>query len=507
MPTGRKANWPQQYILLVSGKILVLVLLFFTTGISEQFQHTRQLGTATGDTDSYFLPIDHWRAGGPYAADPYRLESYAGRMPGYGAVYAAARLACAPPSARNVVVIVQVLLDVLTSLLLLRMVRALFTGQLLRWLAAALLGFSAYAAVYDYRLVTESISLSAVIICLYGYYRAWAAPRSAGWLLLSGIAVAWAVFLKSYLGLLLVGLPLLAIGIGGRAAWRTRQYWVTFIGRHLVWVLPFVVADSLWLARNYALYHGRFVPLQIGLLAGYDVPESDLYLRQYVVSWGGNPTYWEPEAHIRWFVDSTRTPPPFPAVAFTRAYPPDSIVALKAAFQRAGDHQLPPAHRRAIDQNLAVRLQAATAAQRREHPGQYYVRTTTGLLRTFLFHNGSYNLSRIPFAQASLPLKLLRLFYTLLFALVVVAGIVGAMFIGRRRAWASLFVVPIVLCIGLFPVVFRTPEIRYLALAYPFLSICAAFMLATIAGKWPRRQPDTAPAKHFAAGWPQANRR
>jgi len=459
----------------VSIKLLVVLLLAFNLALPEQAAVSGWPALRGGDTFSYFDPIENWLHHGHYAADLNRLETYAGRMPGYGVVYGAFRLAgLGARAAESAVVGIQVLLTLVASWLLLKMVEMIYADRRLTWIVAGVLAISTYTAVYDLTLLTESLATSLFIAALYCLLRA---RQSTPYLLLAGLLLTWTVFLRPFM-LVFFGLFALYLVLDKWRRATPGRALRPIIGGLVLLGLPFLVADGLWVARNYQIYH-RPVPLQINTLAGYDIPTSDTALRYFIGSWGGEATFWEPAAAAHWYTltaENDQPDSPFPAYAYAPHYPLDSLREFRRLFQFASDAQQPRAVRQQVDQCLLPRLEAMTADYRQAHPLRYYLLAPLQLCRKFLFHNGAYNISHVPFAETSLVGKLVRSAYALLFLGVIVLGLLGAILVMlRRQLWPMLFVLPPAFVILLFPIAIRSIEYRYLVMAYPFLVVLAGY--------------------------------
>jgi hypothetical protein len=459
----------------VSVKLLIVLLLAFSLALPGQSDVSGWPALRGGDTFSYFDPIENWLHHGHYAADLNRPETYAGRMPGYGVVYGAFRLTgLGVRAAESAMVGIQVVLTVLATWLLLKIVELIFADRRLTWIVAGVLAISTYNAVYDLTLLTESLATSLFIAALYCLLQA---RQSMPYLLLAGFLLTWTVFLRPFM-LAFFGLFALYLVLD---KWRRATLGLAFwpiIGGVVLLGLPFLVADGLWIARNYQIYQ-RPVPLQINTLAGYDIPASDPALRYFIGSWGGETTFWEPAAAARWYTltdDKDEPGSPFPAYAYAPHYPLDSLRTFRRLFQLASDPQQPKAVRQQVDQCLLPRIEAMTADYRQAHLMRYYLLSPLQLCYKFLFHNGAYNISRVPFAEASLVGKLVRSAYALLFLVIIVLGLLGGTLVMlRRQLRPMLFVLPPTFIILLFPIVIRSVEYRYLVMAYPFMVVLAGY--------------------------------
>ena len=479
-------------IALLGLKVIVLVVLAIVLHSKERPHDPTWLGFRGGDTFSYFDPIETWLRHGTYAADLDRIETYAGRMPGYGVVYAAFRLVgLSADIAQSAVVVAQLLLSLLAFWVLLEVVQAVFADMRLTKLVGIVLALSTYTAVFDFYLLTESFSTSTFVFALYCLWRG----RTTRWYLLpAGAFLTWVVFLRPFMGAFFGVFALWLLlddwQRNSRINWRNMLAGLALLG------LPLLLADGWWIARNYPIYH-RPVPLQGDVMAGYNVPWSDAFLRYYIGGWGGDAVFWTPDAPAHWFtpeVAATNALPAFPAYAYAPHYQLDSLRELRRLFLLTSDTTRPRALRTQVDAVLLPRIKAMSADYRAAHPWRFYVLAPLQLCRKFLFHNGAYRISRVPFAKASLLGKVVRSGYAALFLVVVVVGLLGtALLAWQRRLWPLLVVALPVFIIVLFPVLLRSIEYRHFVPAYPFMAIAACYAILHM-WRWLRQRLGAHPA-------------
>lgn len=477
--------------------MLVIVVLTIVLHSKARPHSPAWLGIRGGDTFSYFDPIENWLAHGTYAADLSRIETYAGRMPGYGIVYAAFRLTgLSADSAGSAMVLAQLLVSLLALWVLLELVQAIFADIRLTKLVGIVLALSTYTVVFDLYLLTESFGASAFVFAIYGLWRGRTARR---YLLLAGVFLTWVVFLRPFMvaffGVFALWLLLDAWQRNFRINWRRMAAGLGLLG------LPLLLADGWWLARNYGIYH-RLVPSQSNVLAGYDAPMSDPFLRYYIGGWGGDAVFWTKDSPAHWFtaeVAATAMPPNFPAYAYAPHYPVDSLREFRRLLLLSSDTARPRALRQQVDAALLPRIKALGADYRAAHPFRFYVLAPLQLVRKFLFHNGAYRISRIPFAKASPLGKVVRTTYALLFLAVVLLGLLGtALLAWQRRLWPLLFVTLPVFITLLFPVLLRSIEYRHFVPAYPFMAISACYTALCI-WQWLRQRTGRLPAAGLVA--------
>ncbi|WP_460550234.1 hypothetical protein [Hymenobacter daeguensis] len=435
------------------------------------------LAVWSGDTFSYLDPVENLFRYGTYAQDLARLETYAGRMPGYAVVYGGLRLALAPGAAADGTVVLQVLLSLASLYCLGRLAQAATRrAPAFQW-TVLLYAANTFTTVFDVRLLTESFAISALIIGIYAFYLA-QQRLSAAWLLAAGGWLAWAIFLRPFLGPVL---GLLAAWYWGRAWMPAHNQPQPALRRHVLQgallLLPFLVADGAWVLRNWPWYH-RLVPLQSNTWAGYKNPPALLELNDFMGAIGEEHAWWTAGSDMAWFYKpAAEGAPNFrgqPGKLAPPAYTYDSLVRVRHYLALARDSTQLPATRQAAETKAKRALVAYKRAFQRLRPGRAYgvapVKLAYGLL---LAHPGDY-LFRRPFAELPPLQKGLKILVHLWYLLLVVAGMVGTLLAGWRADFAALIVkaIPLYL-IGLFCLVVHLVDARYFALGYPFVIIGA----------------------------------
>jgi len=435
------------------------------------------------DTFSYLDPVENLLRHGTYAQDLARLDTYAGRTPGYGVVYGALRLVASPGPAADGVVVLQLLLSLFSLYCLARLAQqASQRDEAFQW-TVLLYAANTFTTVFDIRLLTESFATSALIIGIYLLARAHRQSSYAE-LLGAGAWLAWAVFLRPFLA------PLLGLLVGGYAALavlpaarrvpaRRRRYALgaTLLG------LPFLLADSAWLGRNWAWYH-RPVPLQSSIWAGYKTAPGLEELTIFIGTIGEEPAWWNASNDIAWFYKPmAETAPNFCGQASKLAPPAftyDSLLLVRCRLVLAQDPARPQAARQAAMSQAVRALATYSRAYRRHRPFRALVVAPLKLAYYLIFaHPGDYVFQR-PFAELSPLKKTLKILVHLWYLFLVGMGVVGTLLAGWRARPEALLskavpvYVVVILCFVLHQV-----EARYFVVAYPFVVLGAVNLLLT----------------------------
>ncbi|MDQ2771654.1 MAG: hypothetical protein M3Y54_14280 [Bacteroidota bacterium] len=159
----------RRYFLLACGLRLALVALLHIGHSTGGPGSGAAFAVWGGDTFSYLDPVENLFRHDTYAQDLARLETYAGRMPGYGVVYGALRLGLAPGGAADAVVALQLLLSLYALYCLGRLAQAATRHPAAFKWTVLLFAANTFTTVFDIRLLTESFAISALIIGVYAF--------------------------------------------------------------------------------------------------------------------------------------------------------------------------------------------------------------------------------------------------------------------------------------------------------------------------------------------------
>lgn len=431
-----------------------------------------------GDTFSYLDPVENLLRHGTYAQDLARPETYAGRMPGYGLVYGTLRLLASPRGAADGTVLLQLLLSLVALYCLARLAQTVTRRpNAFQW-TAVLYGINTFTTVFDIRLLSESFATSALIIGVYSLGRAHR-QQAAGWLLSAGGWLAWMVFLRPFLG------PLLVLLVGAyvvAARWQQpRPPWRQLAKHAALLLLPFLVADSIWLARNWQWYH-RPVPLQSDAWAGYKTAPGFRKLGGFMGIIGEEQTWWNQPSDVAWFYQPTAGPNfrHEPGKLAPPAYTYDSLNLVRTRLVTARDSTLPLATRRAAEARANQALVRYTEAYRRLRPFHAFLLSPAKLAYRLVLAHPTDLWFRQPYAELTTPWKAAKIAGLLWYLLLVGLGLVGTLLVGWRQQLETWLVkaVPLHLLV-LLCLVMRQVESRYFAVAYPFVVIGAVQLVLT----------------------------
>lgn len=434
-----------------------------------------------GDTWSYLDPIDALLAHGSYTPDY--------RMPGYGAPFLVLRLFLDTDAASNALVLLQLCCSILALYSAARIAGHVFSSSRAFVVAFVLLGASMFVSAFDPQLATESFCASAIVLMLHALLKAQAPGASLAWWTITGILLAWCVFLRPVCVLIIPPIALVILFRRGMA-WRLR------LKHAMLVLLPFAVADAAWTARNLRVHHD-VRPLANGMFYPEWTTSPMFAITRFVQLYGGTTIWWDSHSDIRWF-NVRNLGDPLPAPGTTGQPPPtwilteqvrmDSLQALADLMARAHDLRTDSTERRLLIADIFARTDRYCASAQREHPFGTQVRGRLHCLWNFLWQGGAARLYFNPWEETPLAARVVKVVQGALYLFVVLVGLLGALRLLLRRSATVLGrVIPWIVVPGVLisPLVFRFCDYRYIVPMFPLLAICAVGLVPGI-----RRRPQ-----------------
>lgn len=446
--------------------------------------------SVNSDEITYLDPIDNLLKNGEYLPDF--------RMPGYGVFYMAFRLFFERATSCNIMIFVQLLLDMLSTYLLFRIADKLFRSKLVSLLTLVIYTLSFSVTIFDYSVLTESFCVSLMIISIY-LFLDYIDTKKSLTLFLSGLFMAWTIFIRPAAGLIwfsmLAYLGVLFLQKRGILSFRQ------LVIAGLLFGSTFVVFDTAWIVRNHQKY-GMFIPLMRTPQADMAHATSENYypfLYTFVTSWGGDQVYWDPTAEIRWFglkehsIETAQNASlntqtkKLPAYIYTSRYNEDSLIMLRDMIT-SYDAEMNTLGQEEKDKRayaINSRLLEYKASVIKEKPLLYYVKGPLLITKKFLLNNGTNGLFVKPFSQLSLFQKLFKILSSLLYLSVVLGGFAGlVVLLINRQVLTPAFLLFVIILGNTFVItyLFRTSEVRYIIITYPFLTISLAYLLCSVLG-------------------------
>ena len=428
-----------------------------------------------GDTFTYLQPIENLISTGHYEDDF--------RMPGYGWIYFLLRLFLSIPTALNTLVILQLLLSSISVYYLALIARIIFKENIYFYCTFLLYLISTFVTLYDPILLTESFATASFIFSIYFLLKPFKAHSD---FILSGTFLTWCIFLKPVFAPLLL---LFAVYI----IYDNKAEKVKFQGSNLkpmlLFLLPFILADGSWTARNYSKHKG-FYPLTTSL---YFKSTQESYLGsliEFVQAYGGSIVWWEPGAAITYFKPlpgsihkQTKVQPP--ETIYTSAFNADSLTLVKTRIATIDAQETDSNTRATLTLQVKEQLQRYSQSIKKEKAFLYYFSSRLKICKTFFLHSGTYNLFYKPSSELSTFHYLLKVMYSLLYLVVAFLGLLGLflLFLNFKTAKDYFFFALTGLYAGLsIPILLKFDEYRYFVTAYPLFLIAGIFASLSIFG-------------------------
>ena len=433
-----------------------------------------------GDSGSYIEPINSLINGTGYDPDY--------RMPGYGIVYLVFHLFLKEGYALNGVLLTQLFCTALSVYFLAKTSLLITKRKNVFYLTFYSYLFLIYSSVFDTFILSESLTTSTTIFLVYNLVKFYE-TRKDKHLIYSGILYTFIVFCKPvYLPLaLIVGYVFLIILI------KEKQSFVVLCKKGLIFLIPFLIAESAWVAKNYK-EHGNLVFLFNGYF--YPFIEDGLEWDIFTVIWaqGESIAYWEEnDAKILWFYynpDSLRKgiepSKELPDYLYTKEYPRDSLIELAGLFYKY--RQL---RKNSVDQSvlLPIKQRGATLAKnyiksfKNEKPYYYHIHSRFKLIKEFFEEPFSF----FEWRYYSPLKKLLVGIHFVSYWLVLIFGFCGFFyFFNQLFKWdiKAIVVLTVAYTFLIFPIILRYCENRYLAPAFPFILMLGAQFIDVIGRKF-----------------------
>ncbi|HRD53222.1 MAG TPA: hypothetical protein PKY96_11305 [Flavobacteriales bacterium] len=419
----------------------------------------------SGDAALYLNPVDHLLEHGSY------MDDY--RMPGVGAPYFLFRQFLSPHQSRHAFVVLQWLLSGITAYLLGLLAWRMTHRHAIGLAVYAFYLLSAYSAWYDPVISSDSLSSSALILHAWLLHIA-VEGRSRPLLMAAGFFLAWLIFLRPIALLLLLPSAYAAWRYwGGAGAWRMA----------LLVMLPFLLLDSVWAARNWHV-HRQFRPLtNQGYQPDYFMKEIRGHAMVFLQGYGGDYIWWNPHADVRWFGiwkgggaidDEGRRAKEPPSYAYVDGYDRDSLMWLADRTRLIASGALSSADSLMAVAEVNARFDRYAALYREKAPFQYHVMSRLRMFRNVMVQNGTESMILAPFASLPIGMKLFKLMQVAIFMLAY--GLYWLAVPVLLWQWRKeLTVLRIVIAAAalyltlVFPLGLRMCEWRYLVLPFPFV--------------------------------------
>ena len=399
------------------------------------------------------------------------LNGYTSTMPGMTFLYIPLRFIFSQHITLTLFIIIQTLLSAISIYLLARIAEKIFNSKKIFLCVFLLYLFSTYVKNYNNFLLTESLAVSTLIISLF-YLLKFSEKKNYYFLVLSGIFITWSIFLRPFL------LPVFLI---------FALYILIFINHNrikniILFLLPFIIAEAIWISRNYNLTN-KFIPLQTaGPFTDKEDYNYDKFLKSFGFStvWfssgsgiGSEATWFSSDKTIKTFETVRPNDDIFPKYIFTDSLNIDSLkYARYCLWQEENDslsqQQVEYYHKRS---NIIFRKFINSHSF-------FTTQIRSRFMLLFKFMNQS---SCAPLKCIKYPFNVLLVFFdSFINYFVILSGFLSLLYLSikLKRNFKILLLIGFVpaFIFILFPLYLQFIESRELTLAYPFLCILSVYL-------------------------------
>ena len=465
MMPSRKAIWSAFLVL------AVVKTFYFTLFIVDRNPNIIDIfvieGIALkgGDTETYYRPLRSLIEEGTYTGMC--------RMPGLAPVYLPFRLVLSHEKTEVAIVYLQLITDIVAALLSAILCFKIFRSTHAFWLCVGLSALSPFVLVRANYLLSDSFCCSALIISAWFLYQ-FIQSRKTSTILISGVFLAWAVFLRQ-ISLLILPCFILILFTQLRSSLTLR------IRYSILLIIPLSISITGWALRNTLTYQ-RTILLVVPIKECMGQLTPEFYsIRKLLLTMGQDIQPWKPGSAAHWFfTEKADYNCPISDKHFTASLSRDSIINLREDYWtklKSGSDN------KEISKQLIHTCSQYEQAYISENALNFYLLNRVSFFFQFIFPSTIDDLPIPRMSQALLPSKAAKVLgYSLLLAVHAVFLLSLIYFFLKRNSlvliW-SLF--------GLLPILFLSYmgwiEQRYLATSHYFLIlICSGFM-AEAAGK------------------------
>lgn len=471
------------------------MLLYFNLGLHKIDSPYLGVFFKDGDSAQYILMAENFVHKDIYAEDVANTETYTSRMPGLALPYIVYRQFLSPNDAVNAVFILQMILSVLALYAGGQIGFILTQSRVGYWIATILLSVFAYLSVFDFYFLTESFTLSCLLLASFSiivFYQNLQLHKKSKYnfyvLFAAGLFACWAVFLRpiTFLFWVIIVFCFCIIWIQQKNIRRKIAMAVC------IFAIPFGLIESMWVARNY-MHTGDIVLIQNSRYAGVAPPKSYQALLQLIKAWGEDEVYWQPHAAMGFFYYPGREISHLPELnklpehVYCSAYNSDSLTIVRNNLQSVFDTSFSLDERQKRDTETALTIDKYLASYKKERPAQYYFWAPLRLLKIVVLQPGTYYISNQSWDAEDGWGKAFKLFQVVVYVGVLLLCIVGVLLWRALKIRLPIFWLGILFFTAIYLIaitwVWGFTEYRYIVLVLPFWTLHAAIVLTALLEK------------------------
>lgn len=400
-------------------------------------------------------------------------RDFAFRMPGYALLLAPALWLFGLDGGLNSIVLLQLIFSAISAYLLAHLIYLLTKSKAAFWAFLAIYLLSAYVSKFAFVIMSESMSISLLIIVLYCSYRVaqreWESPLV---FLVMGVGMTAAIFMRPFF---IPFFALIAFYLIWHVIWKPNALVALSL-----FLMPFIIAESVWITRNY--YNtGKYIPLETSSDYSKTINKTFQAWNSFVVTWGENWLFWEKGSLSAWLL---------PDDFFRHGNIPVSdnvlpewirndpqllseVKSIKADYETCLDRSVPLEERLKIQAKNIEQINNLTDEIQKRFPFRYYIGGRLNIFHEFISErvDMSYRTIKLPVNVLYSFLGPAINYFVSYFCFALVLILLSVHF----NNWEKLpFVLLVILFIPLFvsllfSMVFGMADPRHLAYAYPFL--------------------------------------
>jgi hypothetical protein len=451
--------------------VLVLAILFkVTLAITLVYLSKNDLNSPiylTGDdTKNYITPLENlYSEGRLYTSIGAENQEHIMRMPGFLPFYLPLRFFLEKKDTLNSIVIIQCVFDAVSSLLMASLVSGFFIKRRKRifWLVLIILLISTYNSIYNIYILSESLSTSLYLMATYFLIKV---KSSSIRPIFGGILMGISVFLKPYfLALLLIS---------------ALYYWFSIEKEKKLKLkdILYFLSPTLFFLVCWNLYNISEFDFLVKIQAprGFRVSLDDENAAKHQFMelcriTGNDYVSWEPTS-LAYSIFNPKVEHLdkhwFPESFFNQEFSLSSLDSLRHQYFLSESMSL--SNQEDTQIKITTEIRNALENFKQKEPFQYHVLSRIKVTFLFFKQSPAYNFPFPLWDKQTYVQKTFKVFYSLLFYIVLVTGLLGIISsIKLRLTQMSIFLSAFAFIIFLFPVVRISCEHRYFVLAYVML--------------------------------------
>ncbi len=455
---------------LVIFTIKAILFTYFTFqfhAYAREKQIHSGIAIAMGDTRNYYVPAEEFTQHGDYNSSC--------RMPGLLPFYVPVSFFFGQEAAYVGVIIFQFFLSVLSVLLLAIIAARIFPYRHVFEATALLYALSTFVSIWDHTLMSDSFSTSFLIFSVYCLVK-YPDKKSNKLLILAGVWLAWAIFLRQISVILLPVFCLVLL-------LERKDGFVKYVVRCTMISLPILLSVGAWTYRNYVREH-QFIPFIKPVADCYETYTPQfLAVNQLLLAWGEDIQYWIPNTPANWFVSPNQQTQLFDRnrSVETSVCKNDSLIALQHAYQifRTTDDSLLKV---TTGVYVLEKIKLYRDVYVNEKAFDFYVMNRIKMFKAFVFPSRLDNMPGPAFDKMNVMQKAIKSGYFALLLIVNFFGLIATLWFLYKRNWKAFFFALIPWSfVMVLAVVLGFIEQRYLVPTYPFfLVLTLGFMIEII---------------------------